>query len=104
MCWKFCYNYIYTSLETNVAVLINEVRMAYNNRKCFLPLSIITGSGSNTSFLAVVVGVPVSIGMITLLLLAICVVAGVLYFRMRKRREIRFRRMAFDVMQDEDLD
>lgn len=59
-----------------------------------------TGSSS----LALAVGIPVSLIMIALLTICIGVVVclGFLYFR--KKREVRFRRVAFERMEEEDDD
>ena len=52
--------------------------------------------------MAIAVAVPVTVIMVGCIITAILLTVVGLYFRAVKRRQIRFRRVAFDEMEDED--
>ncbi len=53
--------------------------------------------------LAVAVAVPISLVVVTVLTVMTVLCVLFVYIRMKKRREVQFRRMAFDVMEDDDI-
>lgn len=52
--------------------------------------------------MAVAVGVPIFFLLLVLAVAVIAVAVVLVYFKRRKNRAVRFRRMAFDQMEDDD--
>ena len=52
--------------------------------------------------LAVAVAVPLSLLLVTVVVMGAVLCTVVLFLRMKKRRHVQFRRMTFDEMEDDD--